>query len=383
MKLNFRILVVFLSFVFLFQIGCDEQATAIKQSESELAAAAEEVIIEAEEEAVAEAQEGSAVETEEQVFAEAEEGEPEIRFDKVIHDLGKIGPGTKNVCEFGFENAGTGLLRIKKVSKSCGCTPFTLEKKEYAPGEEGTLKVKYNASKRAGSVNKHLYVYSNDKANPKVELTLKGKIVMKVKHEPDKLNLVLKDENASCPEIRLTSLDEKTFAIKSFKSTADCITADYDPSVKSVEFVLQPKVDVDKIRKRLNGRIDIGLTHPECKSITINYSTLAEFKSEPSAIIIRNAEPEVPITREVYILNNYGEDFEVDKVLSRKGLVKVLNREQDGSRCKFELEITPPVLAGKARIFTDVLTVKMKGGQKVEISCRGFYSSKALKASAQ
>lgn len=383
MKRDFRVLMVFLGFVFLFQMGCDEQATAIRESKSELAAAAEEVIIEVEEETIVEVEEEAAVETEGQGGAEADEGKPEIRFEKVIHDFGKIGPKTKNVCEFGFENVGGGLLKITKVSKSCGCTPYTLDKKEYAPGESGTLKVKYNAGKRASTITKHLFVNSNDKANPKVELTIKGTIVMKVEHEPKKLNLVLKGENASCPEITLTSLDKQPFAVKSFKSTTNSITVDYDSSVKATKFVLKPKVDMEKLQKRPKGRIDIGLTHPECDSVTLTYETLAEFKSEPSAIIVRDAEPGKPVVREVYVLNNYGEEFEIESASSKKGIVKVLNRQQDGGRCRFELEITPPVIVGKRRFFTDKFIVNTKGGKKVEINCRGFYSSAALKASTQ
>ena len=47
-------------------------------------------------------------------------------------------------------------------------------------------------------------------------------------------------ENAGNPKITLTSTDGKPFAISHFKSTEDCITIDYDPSVKQAEFVIEP-----------------------------------------------------------------------------------------------------------------------------------------------
>jgi len=61
--------------------------------------------------------------------------ESRISFEKTVFDLGEIGPGTKNECEFRFTNTGRGLLKIGKISRTCGCTVFHLDKKEYAPNE--------------------------------------------------------------------------------------------------------------------------------------------------------------------------------------------------------------------------------------------------------
>jgi len=63
----------------------------------------------------------------------------EISFDKTVSDLGDIGQGTKNTCEFRFTNTGRGLLKIDKLSRTCGCTVFHLDKKEYAPNETGRM----------------------------------------------------------------------------------------------------------------------------------------------------------------------------------------------------------------------------------------------------
>ena len=301
---------------------------------------------------------------------------PGITFEKVVHDFGEIGPGAKNVCEFKFTNTGESLLKITKVSKTCGCTPYTLAKKEYAPGETGTLKVKYNASKRAGRVARTLYVYSNDKARPKIKLTIKARIMQKVDCKPKKLNLLLKEENAGCPEITLTSLDGQPFSIKRFRSSGNSITADVNSSAKATKFVIEAKVDIEKLRKRLNGRIDISLTHPESKTVTIPFETLPRFKISPPSISILEARPQKPITREVWILNNYGEDFEVGSVSSKKGIIKVLSQEKIDNRYKFELEITPPAAEGKTKTFSDVFFVNIKGGGKLEVACRGFYAKK-------
>jgi len=360
--------VLVVSCVLLLQIGC--QVSAAVESETVSEPSVPKAVISPEE-----------VEPDPNVVKSA----PEIRFEEVIHDFGEIGPETKNVCEFKFRNTGESLLKITKVTKTCGCTPYTLAKKEYAPGESGVLKVKYRSGKRPGSTTKRLFVHSNDKSNPKVKLSIKAKIVKKVVFEPKRLNLLLNEENAGCPKITLHSTDNQAFAIKSFKSSENCITADVNHSVQAAEFVLEPKVDIEKLRKRLNGRIDIRLTHPECHIVTIQFNALPDFKIEPSpSLTVFNAEPRKPVTRTVWILNNYNEDFDIESASSEKGIIKVLSQEKKGDyRYKLELEITPPASEDKPRFFTDVFFVNIKGGEKLEIACRGFYTRKKKESSSR
>lgn len=306
---------------------------------------------------------------------------PEITFEKLIHDFGEIGAGTENTCEFKFTNTGNALLKIGKIKCPCGCTVPTLPKTKYAPGESGTLKITYHASQSPGSITKSCTVPSNDKKKPTVTLTIKAKTVMKVVHRPDRLNLLFKRDNAGCPEITLTSRDGRPFAIKNFKSTGDAITADYDSLVKATKFVLKPKVDIEKLRKGLRGQVEIGLTHPECKNVRVGFDTLAEFKVNPRVVYVRDAEPQKSVKKKVSVLSNYNEDFEVESTSSKKGTVKVLTHKKINNGYEFELQITPPAPEAKRRVFTDMFSVKIKGGQELKVTCYGVYSRKGAKAS--
>lgn len=314
-------------------------------------------------------------------------GGPAITFEEVIHDFGNIEPGSKNVCEFKFTNTGGSLLKITDVSKSCGCTAYALAKMEYKPGESGTLKVEYNASRQPASVNKTLVVSSNDEAKPKVELVIKAEIVSKLDYQPKKIDLLLNKENAGCPAITIKSFDGKPFSIKGFKAIGqlkpieNVITADYNSSEKTTEFVLQPKVDVEKLREVSGGSIEITITHPESDVISIPFEVLPRFKITPPSIIVYKADLEKPVTREVWVLSNYDEDFEVESTSSQEGAIKVLSQEKIGNRYKFELEITPPTTEkGQKGFFTDVFFVKIKGGEVLKIVCRMFYLRKAEKS---
>jgi len=312
--------------------------------------------------------------------AEAEGAVPEIKFEDVVCDLGDIRPGSANICDFKFTNTGRSLLKITNVSKTCGCTLVSLKKNDYVPGESGVLQVSYNAGNRAGPVAKRLNVSTNDPKNPEVAITVKAMIAEIVSCEPKRLDLMLNKENAGCPDITLKSANNKPFSVKSFKtsgrfqSTEDCITADFDPAASATEFVLHPKVNMEKLRKGTSGMIVIIATCPENQTISIPFNMLPRFKIEPRSITVFNAKAGKSVTREVWIVNNYNENFEVESTSSEKGAMKVLSQETKDNRCKLGLEITPPVASGKEKVFTDVLYINIKNDEKLQISCHGYYA---------
>lgn len=319
---------------------------------------------------VSQKQEPTTVQTASEVLTSG----PEITFDSLIHDFVEVGTNTKNNCEFKFKNTGNSLLRITRVYAPCDCTVAELAKKDYAPDESGILKVAFRAGSRSGSTSKRVEVSSNDKAKPKVILTLKAKIVEKIAYEPERLNLLLKGEGAGCPEITLTSRDNREFSITSFRSTGDSITAEFDPNVKSTKFVLKPTVDQEKLKEGLKGQVEIALTHPLCKKVSVLFDTLEEFKVDPRVVYVREAEAQKPVTKEVSIFSNYDEEVEIESTSSKNGTVKVLSKEKIRNGYQLELQITPPKLDSKRRVFTDVFSVKLKSGQKMQITCYGIYS---------
>ncbi|HUT29811.1 MAG TPA: DUF1573 domain-containing protein [Sedimentisphaerales bacterium] len=301
-------------------------------------------------------------------------GGPKISFEKVICDRGELDSKRKQVCEFAFSNVGDAVLKIDRIETCCGFRG-TLKggRKEYAPGEQGIVVVEFDASRFRGSLTKYQHVYSNDKSSPRVQLTTKATLVEKVRVEPEELRLLLGEEDASCPQIKLASVDNQAFSIKSFASTGNCISVSFDRSAEARSFVLEPRVDIEKLKRNLNGHVRIGLTYPQCDSVIIPFAALAEFALEPSSIIVRDVEAGKPTTRSLWVLNNYGEDFEIESASSDKGFIKVLSQEKVGRRYKLELEITPPPVGDKVAVFTDVFRVNIKGGRKLSVDCRGFY----------
>ena len=307
-------------------------------------------------------------------------GSPKITFESLVYDFGEVGPSAKNEGQFKFTNTGEGLLKITKVARCCGVIT-KLDKMEYAPGESGTLEVEWNSGPLESSMKKNIIVHSNDPNSPATSLTIKAKVVLKVTWEPRKLNLFLDENNAGCPNITISSIDNRPFSITDFKSTADCITADFDPNVKKTEFVVEPKVDMEKLQENLRGRVNISMSHPQGNLATIPYSVLPKYTVNPPLIIIFNAEPEKPILRTISVLNNYHKDFEIESLTSENNIVtlKVQEQKKINNGYQLEVEITPPAADGKTK-FTDSLSLNIKGGEKLPIRCNGYYKKTKTEA---
>lgn len=297
---------------------------------------------------------------------------PRITFEKEVHDFGVVAPETSNLCEFKFKNTGTGVLRIGEIVKDCGCTTFALDRAEYAPGQIGSLRVKYLSDTQLGPVTKELTVPTNDPANPEVTLALKATVMAKVDYQPKTLTLVLNEENGGCPPITIVSSDNQPFAITNFASTDNFITADFNPAVQATSLVLHPKVNMAALENTSFGQIEIGLTHPDCKKVTVTVTTLPRFRISPSSIMVRGVEANKPITRPVRIQSNYNEPFEFETASSQNGTVKILKNSIIPNGYELELEITPP--ADRTKFFNEAFFLKVKGGPQVEIPCRVFYA---------
>jgi len=115
-------------------------------------------------------------------------------------------------------------LILAYFSSRCGCTVAQLKKRDYAPGESGTIKAAYSAPRVATTAQKYIYVSSNDKANPRIRLVIKAKVVQIVQATPAKLALSLRAKNLGLTEITIQTLDNNPFSIKTFASTPNQIS---------------------------------------------------------------------------------------------------------------------------------------------------------------
>ncbi|MEN6578266.1 MAG: DUF1573 domain-containing protein [Phycisphaerales bacterium] len=319
-----------------------------------------------------------------------------ITVEKPVLDLGDIGTDSKVSGKFSFTSSGTDTLKIVKVHSCCGVTIRGVEAgQEYAPGKTGVLEFDYvTGSTPLSDVKRELRFQTNDPDQKFVSLTIKANIVRRVDVDPKRLRLFLKQENAGCGDITVRSLDGKAFSIRSFRATANSISADFDPNATATEFVLNLKADMEKLQKNVRGVISIDLTHPECGNVRVPFDVLPEFTVNPVHLMLFNMRPGQPMPRDVWVLSNYRDDFEVESVSSQKGYVTLVEKKKVGNRYLLRIEVVPPAQDSEKDVASassqgqnaspadtqnantmtaDMLEVKIKDGDTLSIPIRGFY----------
>lgn len=98
-----------------------------------------------------------------------------LKFNKEVHDFGKLSEGPLATYNFEVSNTGTAPVVISNAMASCGCTTPEFSKDAIMPGGKSVIKVGYNTSGRPGAFTKTITVTSNAE-NSSVVLTIKGEV---------------------------------------------------------------------------------------------------------------------------------------------------------------------------------------------------------------
>ena len=104
---------------------------------------------------------------------------PVMKFDKDIHDFGKIKSGDKVTYDFKFTNTGKSPLIITDAVATCGCTKPVWPNAPIKPGESAAINVTFNSAGKMGLQDKMITITANtNPAQNKVHLI--GEIVPNV-----------------------------------------------------------------------------------------------------------------------------------------------------------------------------------------------------------
>jgi hypothetical protein len=71
-----------------------------------------------------------------------------------------------------FKNTGSEVIQFVNVQGNCSCIDAGPEKKSYAPGEEGAIKIEFDLRGRTGAQKKTIHVVTSDKPKETVSLTV-------------------------------------------------------------------------------------------------------------------------------------------------------------------------------------------------------------------
>lgn len=86
-----------------------------------------------------------------------------------------------------FKNVGVHTVKILRTQTSCGCTTTNLTKKEYAPGESGTIEVTMTLPDDGGRRHKQIYVHTDDPDGASTTLEITAEVTRVVELLPHML----------------------------------------------------------------------------------------------------------------------------------------------------------------------------------------------------
>ncbi|MBN2590583.1 MAG: DUF1573 domain-containing protein [Sedimentisphaerales bacterium] len=297
---------------------------------------------------------------------------PVIEFEETELDFGLVGPGTSCEKEIKFKNTGKGILKINEIILCCGVMAST-DKEQYEPNETGILKIEFQAPGAIGTFERQPIVYTNDPVNPQITINIFCDVVQKVVWEPEKIKLLLNEENAACPDLTIKCIDGQEFAITGIRATGNCVTADYNPTIKKTEHVLDLKVDMEKLPEQMYGEISVKMNHPEGNIATIFFDVVPKYTLSPKPLYFHRMKANEPKKETIKIINNYKDDIEIESTSSKEKCVKLIEYKKNGFDYELEVEMTLPPAAEDAIKFVDIFYINLTNGEQLAVTCTGYY----------
>ena len=105
---------------------------------------------------------------------------PSFTFEEDSYDFGDIYQGDVVDHVFVFENTGTEPLIITNVKVTCGCTATNWTRDPILPGEQSSIKVKFDSAGKIGRQNKVILIVSNA-TNPLPQVKIVTNVLPKKK----------------------------------------------------------------------------------------------------------------------------------------------------------------------------------------------------------
>lgn len=105
---------------------------------------------------------------------------PVMTFAQSEFDFGTVDEGTVVEHEYKFTNTGNAPLIVVSAKGSCGCTVPTWSKEPLAPGEEGSMLVKFNTNGKPNNQTKTVTIKANTESGTE-SIRIKGFVTPKAK----------------------------------------------------------------------------------------------------------------------------------------------------------------------------------------------------------
>ena len=242
---------------------------------------------------------------------------PRIVFESTGHDFGEAVGVEKVEHVYRFRNEGQADLRIDKVSTTCGCTAALVSSKVVPPGGTGEIGATFTIGGRQGKQVKHIYVYSNDPAEPKVCLTIEGTVIPPLLVEPQ--TVILQDRPAeSSKTVRISQTLPEELTLGEPATRLNLVTAalrEEPPENGKRRYLLEValKTDVETGRHFESVSIPTNSAAKPTLQIPVRITVSGEIVAQPSRISLGQLAPGGEIARSITVASTRDREFAVLK----------------------------------------------------------------------
>jgi hypothetical protein len=161
----------------------------------------------------------------------------QLKWDHPIQEFHRVPEDKEIWAHYAFQNTGSTPVTIKTLRSSCGCTTAHLDKKNYAPGENGEVLLHFVFGDRKGPLRKTVTVTTDDKTAEPVVLNLLINI-----HDPVTLTPALvywrTGEPAMSKSVQFTAEASQKVHIKSVTSSNPRLVAKLETTKPGEQYAI-------------------------------------------------------------------------------------------------------------------------------------------------
>jgi hypothetical protein len=301
---------------------------------------------------------------------------------EAVSDAGQVAKGEKIVHDFELRNDGDAPLQVTDVRPACGCTVASYDK-TIAPGKTGKIHIVVDTVNFSGPVNKGVTVYTNDAANPQIELTVQAKIEPYIAIKPGYARyMVVRGEAKEGTIVQtLWTPDGSPMDVVKVESPFPFLTASFRqaqegervPEATGKQWRVEMLLSNDAPVGPLAGYVTVHTSHAKQKMLQIPVSGFVRpvVAVTPPIGDFGNVELKEPLTKVLNVKSFATEPIKVTSIDQEgKGIQAKLQPLQDGREYQVQVTLSPTMgkgpFRGKLTIHTDspktpVIDVELRG----------------------
>lgn len=261
---------------------------------------------------------------------------------------------------FEVRNEGQGTLQITEVTPACGCTVVEYDKTA-APGQTAKIRASIETRDFTGPIAKTISVFTNDPANPKLELVIKADVKPFLSVSPGyaRFNYV-QGENVGALRQVIWAPDNRDFKVLDVKSPYDYVSVKLREATAEernagstgrqwvIEVAIDPKAPVGALRDFVEATTD----HPQQKVLKIPVSGFVRPRQfvTPEKVDFGQLETSaLPVSTTLALTSFITKDIEVTKIeTGLPGLTAEVENmtNQPGHRFQVHLKLGPTMPKG-------------------------------------